>query len=343
MNSKFPLRPASLLLLAALASGCADKVTRVDPSFTTPEGQPSADARMIVTPDVAVTFDVVRDLNNNGDPFDDPVIAVDSLYRIGPGAVSGVIVDRTAATRYQLLRREENGGLRALEDFVHSPRRQWLETQWEAYTFDDALPAPGVVPSYVGRGLIGGTVTASSPLTNDARVTSATIADLPASVQLVLPDSTMLVSWDAVPGAAGYWIQEYQFLSAPAQEVLRSSLPSPFYLGLSRDYLVLFRTDNTPYNPQVPFAASQVVVQRPKLSGLFYNLRITAVDSTGQTVATTRGPVVAAPGQNAGEFLRFRLGAIPYQYIVPTRHHVAASEVASAASAARGYRISGRD
>jgi len=333
-----------VLLLAAVAAGCSDKVTSVDSSFTTPEGTPSADARMIVTPDVAITWNVARDINNNGDPFDDPVIATDSLHRIAAGAVSGVILDRTVATRYQLLRREENGGLHALEDFVHSPRRQWLETQWEAYTFDDPMPTPGAVPSYIGRGLIGGTVTASSPLTNDARISSPTIDNIPASVVLIQPDSTMRVSWDAVPGAAGYWIQEYQFISAPAQEVLRSTFPAPFYLGLSRDYTVIFRRDNTPYNPQVPFPASEVVVQRPKLPGLFYNLRITAVDSTGQVIAMTRGPFIGAPGQNAGEFLIFRLGALFYQYIVPTRRHLAASEVATfVGSPGPGFLVRGRD
>ena len=138
-----PLRriaPLAAVILVALAmAGCTKKVTNVDASYTAPEGQYSADARLIVYPDAPIT---VRDLH--GPPARRPRTparmsspSTEQVY-VAPGALHGVILDGTPASGYQVLRRESNGGYAQLKDYVLNPVARFLDSQWELYAFSDA-------------------------------------------------------------------------------------------------------------------------------------------------------------------------------------------------------------
>ena len=69
-----PLRriaPFAAVALVALAmAGCTKKVTNVDANYTAPEGQQSADARLIVYPDAPVTVQTYTDYLPDGPGLD---------------------------------------------------------------------------------------------------------------------------------------------------------------------------------------------------------------------------------------------------------------------------------
>ena len=154
MNRSALSRPVlgALLLAAALgAAGCSKKLTQVDSSFTVPEGMPSANSRLIVFPDVAVGIREYLDRAPVGLDEGDSLLQTIVLYRTGPGVINGVVLDGTPASGYQMLRREANGGLLPLKDFVLTPVVRWLESQWELYSFIDASPGGYNPPTYQGR------------------------------------------------------------------------------------------------------------------------------------------------------------------------------------------------
>src|SRR6266571_8347106 len=114
--SERPLRVRVPVLVAAVLAlglaGCAKKITQVDSSYDAPEGTPTGQARLLVRPDIPIEYIEYFDRLNVGSPtpidtlFYTPYDTLSSghvkvgefmLYESGPGAVSDLIVDSTAA------------------------------------------------------------------------------------------------------------------------------------------------------------------------------------------------------------------------------------------------------
>jgi len=285
-----PLRriaPLAAVILVALAmAGCTKKITSVDASYTAPEGQRSADARLIVYPDAPVTVHTYTDNLPDGPGEEDVLLSTEQVY-VAPGALHGLIMDGTPASGYQVLRRESNGGFAQLKDYVLTPVALFLESQWEAYTFDDVRPSGFSPPSYEGRGVLAGTVTPTSPLTNVSALVGSEIPTLRYTGDTTPPDSNITMSWEAVPGAAGYWIQIHQF-KGDSEAQLLAAAPAPFIPANVRNYFVGYvAAPATEYKIGEPGAL--VLTQRVLLWDVEYLVRVSAVNDQGEMIAFTRG------------------------------------------------------
>ena len=298
----------ALLALAPGLTGCAKKLASVDPSYISPEGTPSPKTQMIVTPDIPIPYLVYTDEKNDGftpDDLPDPANPY-FVYSSGPGAVVGTILDSTAASAYQILRRESNGGYRIAQDFHENPAHRWLDTEWEAYSFADPAPSGFQPPTYLGRGILSGVITQKSPLTNAAEASSGAISVIHFNYQGRLnlldqragiltynpPDSSdVLLTWGQVTGAAGYWVSIYQF-TGNAADFLSSVLPSPIPLNKTRHFLLVYvpapATSYTAF-PSVPDDTHLILTSKAILNQQYYSLRILAVDAEGKIVGYSLG------------------------------------------------------
>jgi hypothetical protein len=313
-----PLRriaPFVAVILVALAmAGCTKKVTNVDAGYTAPEGQPSADARLIVYPDSPIAVETWRDLAPDGPGPEDVLVGTEQVS-IAPGTLHGTILDGTPASGYQVMRREGNGGYAQLEDYVLSPVVRFLDSHWEFYAFTDARPSGFSPPSYLGRGVVAGAVTPTSPLTNASELMSSAIATLQYTGQAVPRDSNFAMSWNAAPGAAGYWIQIYQFTGGSAEALLQAVQPAPFVLKDVRNFFVGYvAAPATGYKLGEPGA--QVLMKRSLLYSVEYLVRVVAVSERGELMAFSYGNWTYLREQ--GSYQRFRAGATTVGPMRPT-------------------------
>ena len=80
----------------------------------------------------------------------------------------------------------------------------------QLFAFSDPNPATDSLKAYLGRSVMMGVSSSSSQLTNRAQAKSTgTITQIIYTGEPSPPDSLFRMSWNAVPGAAGYWIHIY--------------------------------------------------------------------------------------------------------------------------------------
>lgn len=291
-ESHSPLRRIVALTAFALVTlavaGCTKKVT-VDPGYTMPEGRYQADARMILYPDISIPVEVWRDTVPEG-PSDTDWLLYSETVTLSPGSMYGAIMDGTPATAYQVLRRERNGGFSQLSDYLLNPSQRFLDSQWEMYVFQDAHPSGYSPATYVGRGVVAGQVTTSSPLTNLAeQVEPATVQPLIYTGEAFPADSNISMSWRAVDDAVGYWIQIYDF-KGTTEERLLSAQPAPFVTSKIRNMFVGYVAGQASTSYHIGDPGALVLVQHPLLKGVQYSVRISAVNAQGRMIAFTYGP-----------------------------------------------------
>jgi len=330
-----------MLACAALTlatTGCTKKQTLVDPSYSQPEGVSVPDARLLLKSDIPITYLSYFDRLNVGGPtpsdtlFTTPHDTLESghirlgifqIYESSPGAIGGEILDHTPASSYQALRRESGGGFRVLQKSALIPIRRWLDSEWEAYLFTDPAPSSFQPPTYIARGLFAGAVTSASPLSNRSLLVPTSFDTLFFDYQgridpndfidandstYTPPDSIFGLHWAQVSGAAGYWIQIFQF-TGDAFEQVRSSAPAPLYLNKSRDFFVGFvPAPADSYRLGTPGA--DVLTRRTLLNHQDYFARISAVDGTGRLLAYTYGRPTRVPGGVRNTWSVFWRGAI---------------------------------
>ncbi len=297
---------AALAMTALFIVSCSKHLTGVDPSFSTPEGTASSLSRLIVWrsgPNTALRYKDIPPIGPG--PEDNLLRSV--VYRRDPvGTVRGVVLDGTSASEYQVLRREQNGGLRAIEDFMFSPVRRWLDGKWEAYEFADTQPIPG--PRYIGRGLIGGDIGSQSPLSNEASPDSVPPLDIP----ITFPGDTTIL-WNAVPGAAFYIAQIYQLRPVEPVVKILSGSAEPLYLGQSRDFFLGFTTTPQRIGHHQPFVGT-VLTNREMVPGQYLG-RVSAIDAAGRLIAYSYGDSDNAIDND--EYERFALGAGILPHVLP--------------------------
>jgi len=322
MIRPFPVRRAAgLLVMAALLglvlAGCTKKVTAVDPSFTKPEGQFVPGALLLTYPNTTVHYRLYTDEDLNGQySINDALSEEVDEYFDDPTDLYGQIVDSTAATTYQVFRREANGAVRNLSDHLVIPTRRWLDTHWEVYEFSDPTRSGYQPPTYIGRGLVGGVANSFSPLTNFSSISSPPLTtmffrfhsgDCPdCSPQVDIEalqsfprdsiyqpkDSLFAVRWTQVQGAAGYWIQVYQPIGNALQR-LRSGRASQLFLDASRDFFVAFvPAPADSYKIGAPGAV--VLTRKLLLNNVEYQIRVSAVDAQGQLIGFLYGDTTTA-------------------------------------------------
>ena len=291
---------AALAATVLLVLSCARKPTGVDPSYTTPEGVASSSTRLIVWPERPATVAVFNDFAPFGPDPDDEFVGFRDYYERPAGTVSGLVLDHTLASEFQILRREANGGVRPLFDQGVPPRRRWADLGWDAFQFADPTPLEGVAPAYVARGLVDGSPTTYSPLSNFAEAAANPIANIPLS----FPTDTT-VTWASVPGAAYYVSHVFQFRIATPQEEVLAGAPKPLFLGKSLDFFIGLSTEPRIVGRNRPFDG--VVLTRRDMPPGQYLFSVAAIDAAGNLIARCTGDSDIV--QSEGSYERFAKGA----------------------------------
>ena len=290
-------RARTLLALLAgaalLLSSCSKKKLATE-AFPDVIGTPSS-SQLIVYPDVPLTTYIFNDTNRVVCSEDDSLIGSFVERQGTANTVHGYIFDYSAADGFQAFR-DEGSAYRLLKDYLLQPVKRYPQGQADVFTFDDPAAVPAAFQNYLGRGVVGGQITPQAPLTNPGSITTAPTAsilylgrtnicgDIPATGETP-PDSLLPMSWTAVPGADGYWVQIYQF--GVNANVLGSRFPSPAFVGRSIDYfLAFFPGTVTSYKIGDPLPpGSRVLSQKTLLNNTDYAVRITAVNAAGQLIA----------------------------------------------------------
>lgn len=294
----------ALALVALVAAGCAKKLT-VDQIgallASYPEG--SRDSLERTPSDLVVWPDAPNEVTNIFDGDTTTYFA----YRTGAGAIQGAIFDYLEAGGYQLFRRESGGGYRLFTDFVLTPYRRWADREYysaaqgtvvlppaQVYTFADAAPPAIPLTGYVGRAVISGVSSGDYALTNLGETAGGSaIPGLAYTGAIASPDSLIDLRWQAVAGAAGYWVHVYQNRAdiRTGDEAITIGLPAPVAIGKVRDLFVAYiPAPRTSYKlgDALPLG-SRVLVYRILAALQPVLVRVSAVDANGGMIATT-GP-----------------------------------------------------
>ena len=316
-----PPPPAFVLLVAvALLAGIGcEKKLPVGPVgehlVDYPEGRRDSLERtpsdMVVWPDVALAVTETT--------YTIPIVTgAFTVYRSGPGAMHGVVVDYVQSSGYQMFRQEDGGGYRPLSDFTLTVSRRWSDRHYyggasgtavlppaQFFAFSDPSPATIPLKGYVGRALISGLTGSDFPLTNHGAAPDTTeIAPLryrgltgvpgdETNTGPSPPDSLLALAWDAVPGASGYWVHIYQkradIRPSGAADEMAIAQPSPIAIGKVRDLFIgYFPAPITSYKlgSPVPIGA-RVLVYRVLVGLQQVLIRVSAVNASGRMIATT--------------------------------------------------------
>jgi len=309
--------------LLVMASCSTKNPAAVDPSFTTPEGTFSNQTLLIVWPETPVVGKVYRDNPPVGANSDDEFLGFESHQLYPDGTINGMVLDGSPSTSFQILRREPNGGLLPLGDFALDPARRWLDQHWDAFQFQDERPRTSF-PEYVGRGLLAGSATALSPVSNVATSKGAAIADLP----LHFPTDTT-ATWSPVAHAAYYISNIFQLRQAADTDKLRAAQHLPIYIGKSFDQFVGLSTQPTILGHAQPFVGTRLtdVTYVPGT----YLVRVAAIDSLGQLIASSAGDSAELIGDET--YFRYPVGG--YTLPRPIIFHGPLRSVVSQARAPR--------
>lgn len=335
--------------LVLVATGCSEKVpTGPFGSYLVayPEGVRDTLERtpsdLVVWPDVPLrVFEVGTDTT----VFPARTFTV---YRSGPGVMHGEIMDYVQASGYQLFRSEDGGGYRSFNDFWLTPERRFTDRSYygrtqgalamppaQFFAFSDANPAVIPARSYVARAQISGVTGAAYPLTN--RGTTPDTTEIPTVNYTgrigtpgnpegipVPPDSLLALSWDPVPGAAGYWVHIYQKRTdvRNSDDVMTIAHPAPIATGKVRDkFIGFFPAPLTAYKLGDPVPpGARVLVYRLLIGLQEVFVRVSAVDASGRMIATTGSSgSLDASSERFGQVDRLRIFLAHANKVTPDR------------------------
>ena len=291
---------AALLGIALLSGlGCAKKITSVDSSFTTPEGKVSESSILVLNRNLGnpeffyQEFKPFSDREPAG-PSPGDTLASTELALLGiEGVVEGLVFDSTQASGYQVFHRESNGGLLQLFDYDLLPKQRWLDTQWEKYSWVDQRIEPD--PVYQARGLVAGAASAGSPISNAASSpfgTFAEIYDIPITFPQPTNDTVLVITWPQVPGAAGYFVQAYEFRadfnrSHSLEVTVAQGAPRPINDGQVSDALLSYVSEGTQCG--VGPVGEHLLAGRGISKSAAQVVRVTAIDCAGRLLGFSSG------------------------------------------------------
>jgi hypothetical protein len=300
--------PIRWLLATALAaslasSGCSRKLAS-DPGITMPEGVFSPDAQLVMSSDTGNPVSVYHGTGGGGIAFDSTF----SVYLRSPGITIGMLMDGTASTGYEMMRRQSSGSYSDIKDFLLTPVDRWLPSQWEAYVFYDGSVSSYQPPTYLGRGKVAGVITPNSPLTNEAVLMSAPVGTVTYTGTPFPTDTLVTMSWNRVPGAVRYWMEIFTFRNdvRDISELFPIGTRTPIAVGKVKNYFVGYiNAPATSYKLGDPGA--RVFTSTPLLHANTYRVRIAAVSDDGRLLAITDG--VPEVSQRDNNFFLYSLRA----------------------------------
>jgi hypothetical protein len=299
-----PLRtisPFAVALVMLAMAGCTKKINTIDASYISPEGLTAATAHQITWPEFPAAVSLWRVATANCDTCTPAFISVSQVYPTGPGVIDGMIFDGTAASSYQIMRRERNGGYAPLFDYLLNPVQRFAQSGWKLFTWQDGSPSGFDPPTYLGRGVVSGVITPTTPLTN----VSTTGAGNPQDIFLTT-DSLRTFAWTPVPTAAAYLLQVYQPKNNYPEALIQNAAPAPFATHDHREYLAVW----LPATSGVIEDGKQVILSKLTFTpGGFFKVRVSAVDTQGRLVGFSYGDLASVIGPGEGYFRTFRGGA----------------------------------
>jgi len=287
------LRPALALLALAVAAwlafGCSKQLT-VDPGRT-PEGVLAADSKLIVFQDIGNLVYAKHEFPPNSGIF--LLDSTFTVYNFSPGTVQGQIMDGTLASGFELLRQQSGGGFSPIKDFPVTAAVKLLSSHWAIYPFNDQPNDGSLPPTYQARGALSGSITTNSPLTNQAVLAASAVADCKITEPFLSTahgDSLPLVQWNAVPGAANYYLQIYQYRGdiKVGSEKYVYGIPAPVAIGKVKNFFIgILPGTTTSYKLGQPGA--EILINRPMIGPDHFFFRVSAVDANGRLIACSAG------------------------------------------------------
>jgi hypothetical protein len=294
---------AALVVVALAMAACTKKINSVDASYTTPEGRTSAVAQQIAFRDLPAMVSKYKMAPATCDTCLDSLDSVTPTYATGPGVINGMIFDGTAASTYQVLRRESNGGYAPLFDYVLNPLERFAQSGWKLFTWLDKHPSGFDPPSYLGRGIVSGVITTSAPLTNVSLVHGGDVQDITLSAADSLQGS---IHYTPVPDAVAYVVQIYLVPGHLSDAYIHNAAPAPFATQDHLDYYVAWcpATLGIIDNSRV-----KILNQRTLIPSTEYAMRMAAVDEQGRLVGFSYGEVVKVSGPEVGYYRMVQRGS----------------------------------
>jgi hypothetical protein len=294
---------AAVVLATLAMTGCAKKITAVDPSYTSPEGRTEASAKLISYPDLPVSVALFKSKRANCEECVDSLISISPVYPSGPGVINGMIFDGTPASSYEILRRESNGGYAPLYDYALNPSQRFAQSGWKLFTWQDGRPSSFDPPTYLGRGIVSGVATRTTPLTN---VSLGQAGDLE-NISLTAERTPLgIPGWTHVPSAAGYILQIYSLKSGYPEALLHNAAPAPFADQDHLDYFVAWLPAN---QGTIDYSKAEILTALAPIPGSLYLMHISAVDALGRMVGFSYGNGFEITGPGEGFFRVFWGGA----------------------------------
>ena len=249
----------TLAVLALTTAGCARKVATDQLGHLLVPEPEGTRGTLEQTPSDLVVWPDAPSLVTEG-------AATYPVYRSGPGAIQGLIVDYVQSASYMMFRSEGmrdsagvavRGGYRQFNDFQVQPYKRWVDRDVyvgpqgpvalvpaQGFAFSDPTPSADSLKVYVGRSVIGGQSSRHHPLTNLGQTGNAiAIPELVYTGSIAPADSLIPLSWDPVAGAAGYWVHIYnnfqrlKVKDRTGDDVIRIGLPAPLARG--GDYMMV--------------------------------------------------------------------------------------------------------
>ena len=307
------------LALASLALGCATKKSVVDPSYTMPEGVASSELQLVTFFD-APNFKILMkdrgqlgrvDIGTDPNTIDSVMADLDTgapritpVQLYSPGTVRGMVFNNTAAEGMDIFRTEGNGAVRRIFDFAVPVDHRWIDGHSELYQFADLDPKRVANATYYSRGLIGGMAGASSPISNGSRPAPGTLTNIrylaerfgtAAGGTYQAAESTFVMAWSPVAGAARYWIHVFEYQSTPLslRNRILTGAPSPVSTIGARDvFIASVPASITQYRMGAP-GAKIYTFRTPRRLAEYY-VRISALDVNGQMIGMTLGPQITS-------------------------------------------------
>ena len=304
----------ALAVIALSAAGCARKVA-VDQlgRLLVPDPEGTRDSLERTPSDLVIWPDVPNLVTEGSTTY--------PVYRTGPGAIQGVILDYVQSSGYVMFRGEgmhdsagvaARGGYRQFSDFLVQPYRRWADRNYyagaqgpialepaQAFAFSDASPTSDSLKVYLGRSVIAGQSSRNHPLTNRGQTGSAsTMPELVYTGTTSPPDSLIPLLWNPVPGASGYWVhifntfQRRKVRDRSGDDAIKIGLPSPLARGgdfvMVRDFFIAyFPASVTAYTLGDPLPpGSRVLLYRVLPGKQPVRVRVSAVDARGRMIAT---------------------------------------------------------
>jgi hypothetical protein len=273
-----------LALALILVPGCAKKATAPN-SRTLPEGLQDGQLLMMGWREQPSYSFTIADPGTPENPFDDRLSAYAEDFHMGPGVVRSATFDGSPANAMEPFRIGSDGNAQAVFDFLLAPSLRFIGLNTDLYQFDDPNPT-GATPSYVGRGLVDGLATVTSPVSNVIRV-SGTIdetLDFLVTPKLFAGDSVLKIRYTEDPRATFYVVEVNDAGavlgngSSYAFERRARAIPSPLQPG-TRPLSSLFAV----LPPGVGSTGISTAISSPVWPIPFY-IRVSAYDADGRMV-----------------------------------------------------------